>query len=124
MQAVQTLESPVDRETGEIFRQPTLSDVLFPAVNRRRVPMVKVAATGSVEMTMEQFDAYCDQGLEPGRIVKMTITGYLPEPHPKWVKRTETVDGEKETYWELEGQVKVKMLELGSFELDGFYDGE
>lgn len=121
-------ESQVDMETGEVFTQPTLDPTLFPAMNRRSVPMVKIAFSGTVEMTRSEFDAYCDQGLEPGRIVDMRISGYLPNPHAKWVKRSETVgDGKRKethTWWEPEGQVKVKALELGSFELGGVYTDE
>lgn len=114
-----------DPATGEI-KQPTLDDTMFPAVERREVPMVKIGFTGTVEMEQAEFEAYCDQGLEPGRVVKLTLTGYLPNPHGKWVKRTvqDEATGEKNTWWELEGQVKVKALELGSFELRGIYDGE
>ena len=47
-----------------------------------------------------------------------TISGYLPEPHGKWVKRKEKDElGDTEEWWETEGQVKVKVLELGRFEL-------
>lgn len=115
----------VDVETGEVFRQPTLDPTIFPATERRQVPMVKVGFSGSVEMTQREWEAYCAEGLEPGRVVKVTLTGFLPDPHAKWVKRTEKQeDGDKETWWEQEGVVKVKALELGSFELRGFYDGE
>lgn len=119
------VESELDRETGEMFRQPTLDPEIFPATQRRQVPMVKLGFSGSVEMTQEEWEAYCDQGLEPGRVVKLTMTGYLPGPHAKWVKRSgEDEFGDKQTWWEQEGQVKVKALELGSFELRGIYDGE
>lgn len=126
----------VEPETGEIFSQPTLDDAMFPAVKREAVPMVKVSFSGTVEMTEAEFAAYCDEGLEPGRIVKVTLSGYLPNPHGKWVKRKEKVSprfnetsGDFEgngwhTWWELEGAVKVKALELGRFELGGMYDGE
>lgn len=120
----------VDMETGEVYRQPTLDPELFPAAERRQVPMVKLGLSGSIELTQSEWQAYCDQGLEPGRVVKLTITGYLPNPHAKWVKRTETntdpVTKRKDTstWWEQEGAIKVKALELGSFELGGFYDGE
>lgn len=119
----------VDTETGEVF-QPTLSDELFPATRRRQVPMVKLAVSGSVEMTLADFQRYCSEGLQPGRKVTMTVSGYLPDPHSKWVKRKESVeglDGKRETFtsWELEGQVKVKALELEEFELgEGFYHGD
>ena len=126
-----TLDKPkADPETGEMFTQPTLSNDLFPAAERRQVPMVKIGFSGSVEMTQAEWEAYCEQGLEPGRVVKVTLTGYLPDPHGKYVKRTETETDpvthrkDKSTWWELEGQVKVKALELGSFELGGFYDGD
>jgi hypothetical protein len=114
-----------DIETGEIFKQPTLDPEMFPAIERRSVPMVKIGFGGSVEMTQREWEAYCDQGLECGRVVKLTLTGYLPDPHAKWVKRTEKdEDGDKSTWWEQEGQIKIKALELGSFELRGIYDGE
>lgn len=111
----------VDTETGEVF-QPTLSDELFPATRRRQVPMVKLSVSGSVEMTLADFQRYCSEGLQPGREVTMTVTGYLPDPHPKWVKRKETVPGlggKRETVvtWELEGQIKVKVTDLDAFEL-------
>ena len=122
-----------DPETGEVRPtfQPTLDATMFPAIERRAVPMVKISLGGTVEMTQADWQAYCDQGLEPGRVVKLTLTGYLPNPHAKWVKRTETerdpVTNRKETntWWEQEGQIKVKALEIGSFELKGVYeDGE
>ncbi len=121
------LDKPqADLETGEVFSQPTLDPTIFPATERRQVPMVKIGFSGTVEMTQSEWEAYCDQGLEPGRVVKLSLTGYLPDPHAKWVKRTEKDEetGEKDSWWEQEGQVKVKALELGSFELRGFYDGE
>lgn len=122
-----------DPETGEVrpnFGQPTLDPTIFPATERRQVPMVKLSLGGTIEMTQAEWEVYCAEGLEPGRQVKLTITGFLPDPHAKWVKRTETetdpVTKRKDTntWWEQEGQVKVKALELGSFELRGFYDGE
>ena len=132
-----TIDHPqIDTQTGEVFTQPTLSDDLFPAVHRDAVPMVKIGFSGTVEMTQEEFEAYCDEGLEPGRIVKITMTGYLPNPHAKWVKRREKVSsrfnetsqdfegGGWRTWWEQEGAVKVKALELGRFELGGIYDEE
>jgi len=120
------LDQPqADIETGEVFKQPTLDPEMFPATERRDVPMVKIGFAGTVEMTRAEFEHYCDKGLEPGRVVKLSMTGYLPNPHPKWVKRTEKdEDGAKNTWWELEGQVKVKALELGSFELRGIYEDE
>lgn len=121
----------IDQETGEfvgdhpLLRQPTLDPTIFPAIERRQVPMVKLGFSGTVEMTQGEWESYCDQGLEPGRVVTLTMTGYLPDPHAKWVKRSEKDElGDKNTWWEQEGQVKVKALELGSFELRGFYDGE
>lgn len=105
--------------------QPTLDDVMFPAVDRSQVPMVKVAFTGTVEMTQAEWAAYCREGVEPGRVVKVTLTGYLPDPHARWVKRTAKDPlGDRETWWEQEGVIKVKVLELGGFELRGIYDGE
>ena len=123
----------IDRETGEYkpsplvegLRQMTLDPTLFPATERRRVPMVKIGFSGSVEMTQSEWEAYCKEGLEPGRVVKVALTGYLPNPHAKWVRRSQKMeDGDRETWWEQEGAVKVKALELGSFELRGFHDGE
>lgn len=120
------------QEAGEwldSIRQPTLDPDIFPAVDRRDVPMVKIGVTGTVEMTRGEWEAYCDQGLEPGRVVKLTLTGYLPNPHAKYVKRSGTENNpvtgrsERYTWWEQEAQVKVKLLELGSFELRGVYDG-
>jgi hypothetical protein len=127
--AVLSSRRSANEETGEIsepdakvFTQPTLSDELFPATRRRQVPMVKLAVSGSVEMTLADFQRYCSEGLWPGREVTMTVTGYLPDPHPKWVKRKETVPGlggKRETVvtWELEGQIKVKVTDLCTFEL-------
>lgn len=115
----------VDIESGEVFRQETLDPEMFPASERRQVPMVKIGFSGSVEMTQSEWQAYCDQGLEPGREVKVTLVGWLPDPHAKWVKRSEKDElGSKNTWWEQEGQVKVKALELGGFELRGYHDGE
>ena len=58
-------------------------------------------------------------------MVKLTLTGYLPDPHSRWVKRTEKrEDGEKETWWEQEGQIRVRVTELGRFEVTGVYDGD
>ena len=120
-----------DQESGEfagdhpLLRQPTLDPTIFPAIERRQVPMVKVGFSGSVEMTQSEWEGYCDQGLEPGRMVKLTLTGYLPDPHSRWVKRTEKrEDGEKETWWEQEGQIRVRVTELGRFEVTGVYDGD
>jgi len=121
------------REAGEWMtglRQPTLDPDIFPAVDRQDVPMVKIGVTGSVEMTRGEWEAYCDQGLEPGRVVRLELTGYLPNPHAKWVKRSGTENNpftgrsERYTWWEQEAQVKVKLLELRSFELRGVYDGD
>lgn len=119
------------RERVEAICQPTLDPTIFPAIVRRQVPMVKITFTGSVDMEREDFEAYCAEGLEPGRVVKLSLTGYLPDPHAKWVKRTEDVvdpvtrKKQKETWWEQEGAVKIKALELGSFELSKeTYDGE
>ena len=110
----------VDVETGEVFRQPTLDPTIFPAIERRQVPMVKVGFSGSVEMTQREWEAYCAEGLEPGRVVKVTLTGFLPDPHAKWVKRTEKQeDGDKETWWEPEGQTRVRVTKLGCFEVTG-----
>lgn len=123
----------INRETGEfvgthpLLRQPTLDDTIFPAVDRDSVPMVKLTFTGGIEMTEGEFRAYCEQGLEPGRIVKATLTGFLPNPHGRWVKRSEKDEetGRKHTWWELEGAVKVKVFELDKFELTGgVFDGE
>ncbi len=123
----------IDRETGEYKPSPlverlsqmTLDPTIFPATERQQVPMVKIGFSGSVEMTQAEWQAYCDQGLEPGRVVKVTLMGFLPDPHAKWVKRSgEDEFGDRQTWWEQEGQVKVKALELGSFELRGIYDGE
>ncbi len=123
------LSMSVDAETGELpemdttaFTQPTLSDELFPATWSRQVPMVKLSVSGTVEMSTREFQSYCSKGLQPGREVTMTVTGYLPDPHPKWVKRKETVPGpggKRETVatWELEGQIKVKVTDLDAFEL-------
>ena len=50
----------VDQETGEfagdhpLLRQPTLDPTIFPAIERRQVPMVKVGFSGSVEMTQSE----------------------------------------------------------------------
>ena len=123
--ALEDLNKHLDRNTGEVF-QHTLDDTMFPAVQRDDVPMVKIGFAGTVEMTQEEFEAYCDQGLVPGRIVKVTMTGYLPDPHAKWVKRTDTdeITGHKRTWWEPEGAIKIKALELGRFELGAIYDGE
>lgn len=116
--------SEVDVETGEI-RQPTLDPEMFPAIERRQVAMVKITFAGTVEMTQSEWEAYCDQGLEPGRVVRVALTGYLPNPHAKWVRRSQKMeDGDRETWWEKEGVVKIKALELGSFDLRGFHDGE
>ena len=121
----EAVEEHLGCQTGEIFRQQTLDPTIFPAAERRDVPMVNLSLTGKIPLTQSEWESYCDQGLEAGRMVKMTLTGYLPDPHAKWVKRTRTrEDGEKETWWEQEGAVKVKVLELGSFELRGVYDGE
>ncbi len=111
----------VDVETGEVTtRQPTLDPTIFPATERRRVPMDKIGFSGSVEMTQSEWQAYCDQGLEPGRVVKVTLTGYLPNPHAKWVKRTGKGElGDKDTWWEQEGQIRVRVTELGRFEVTG-----
>ena len=84
--------------------------------------MVKLSVSGTVEMSTREFQRYCSEGLRPGREVTMTVTGYLPDPHPKWVKRKETVPGlggKRETVvtWELEGQIKVKVTDLCTFEL-------
>ena len=115
----------VDIEPGGVFRQETLDAAIFPASDRREIPMVKIGFSGSVEMTQSEWQAYCDQGLEPGREVKVILSGFLPDPHAKWVKRSEKDElGGKSTWWEREGQIKVKVLELGGFELKGFYDGD
>lgn len=123
--ALEDRNKHLDRNTGEVF-QHTLDDTMFPAVQRDDVPMVKIGFAGTVEMTGEDFEAYCDEGLVPGRIVKVTMTGYLPDPHAKWVKRTDTdeITGHKRTWWEPEGAIKIKALELGRFELGAIYDGE
>lgn len=115
-----------DTSTGEVLRQQTLDDTIFPAVERQEVPMIKVSFSGTVEMEQEEFEAYCAKGLEPGRVVKVTMTGFLPDPHSKWVKRTgaDEFSGHKSTWWEQEGQIKIKALELGSFELRGMHDGD
>jgi len=75
----------VDVETG----QPTLDPEMFPAIERRQVPVVKITFAGTVEMTQSEWEAYCDQGLEPGRVVRVALTGYLPNPHAKWVRRSQ-----------------------------------
>jgi hypothetical protein len=76
-------------------------------------------------MTLGEWEAYCREGLEPGRVVMVTLMGYLPNPHARWVKRSEKrEDGEKETWWEQEGAIKIKAFELGGFELRGIYDAE
>jgi hypothetical protein len=103
-----------DPATGEI-KQPTLDDSMFPAVERRSVPMVKLSVTGTVEMPQCEFQAYCDRGLHPGSVVTLTLSGYLPDPHVRWTKRSEG----KRTWWELEAAVRVKAIELGAFELTG-----
>lgn len=122
----------IDRETGEFLGdhslpgQSTLDPDIFPATERCLVPMVKVGFSGTVEMEQGEWEAYCQQGLKAGRVVKLSLTGYLPDPHSKWTKRTEKneITGAPASWWELEGQIKIKVLELGSFELRGIYNGE
>ena len=115
----------VDTETGEVYKQATLDPTIFPATERRQVPMVKIGFSGSVEMTRSEWESYCDQGLEPGRVVKLSLTGYMPDPHAKWVKRTETetdpVTKRKETstWYEREGRIGVRVVEIGRFEVTG-----
>lgn len=111
---------------SEIVVQPTLSDELFPAVRREEVPTVKISFTGSVEMPAYMFDRLCEgDDLAPGRVVHMQVAGYLPGPHAVWTKRTEEIaKGKRKTYYEPEGRVAVKVLEIGSFELGGEYHGE
>lgn len=123
METAVITEAPVELEVG---RQATLDPTIFPAVERADVPMVKIGFAGSVEMTQAAFSRYCDEGLEPGRIVKLTLTGYLPNPHAKWVKRSETDGKKKRVWWEQEGAIKVKALELGAFEVfdDVYLEGE
>ena len=119
----------IDKRTGEfvgdypVLRQPTLDDEIFPSTTRAQVPMVKISVTGSVEMTQETWAAYCAAGLEPGRIVTATLTGYLPDPHARWVKRSaQDPAGEKVIWWEREGAIKIKALDIGEIRLGGIYE--
>ena len=123
----------VDTSTGEIhdrrFAQPTLDPEMFPAAERKAVPYLKLALAGPLKLSRGQFDAACPGAIETGRRVTLTVTleGYLPEPHASWVKRSVGAGKDKQSWWEKEGQLKVKVLDLVSldaFELGGMYDDE
>ena len=64
--------------------------------------------------------------LEAGREVSLRVAGFVPAPHAKWVKRTEKDEytGEKDSYWEREGAVGIKVTDLGEVELGGEWHGE
>ena len=125
----ETMTMPADPETGEIqeARRPvqmSLDPDLFATVKRETVPMVKVSFSGSVEMPRRHFEALCDEQLAPGRQVTLTVTGYVPAPHAKWVKRTEGRGEDKEVTWEREGQVPIKVTTMGPIEVGLEYHDE
>jgi hypothetical protein len=120
-------EGFLDEATGEIHepaapRQMVLDPNLFPPAKREKVKTVKIGFSGSDERTRHAFDEMCPVQLEPGRIVTLTVTGYVPGPHSEWVKRTEGRGDDKDVWWEQEGQVKIKVTGIvGEMVVGGFY---
>jgi len=101
--------------------QPTLDPVLFPSVRRADVATVKVSVSGTVELTQEQYQAYLDgqKQLGPGAVVDIRAVGYVVQPGAAWVKRTEGSGEDRETYFEREGRVKIRLTELGELTATG-----
>ena len=114
----------VDPETGEVQR--TLNDSVFAAIPRRSVPTHKISFSGTVELTAEEFAEYFSKPLKPGVQVSLRVAGYIPAPHAKWVKRSQTDEytGEKEVFWEREGAVGIKVTDMGEPELGGEWHDE
>lgn len=114
----------VDRETGEIPEpapgqmEMTGHPAFVKPIPRTKVPMVKVSFGGSVDITQSAFRAMLDgQELVPGRVAYVKVPVYMPNPHTKWVKRTEGSGDDKWTHWENEGQVALKVTGLDALEV-------
>jgi len=104
-------------EFEQRVEQMTLSTELFPPVRRSDVPMVKLSISGTIELTQEQYQAYLNGArLGPGAVVEIRASGYVVQPGAAWVKRTE---GARETYFEREGRVKIKLVDLGELTATG-----
>lgn len=102
------------------LRQPTLSDALFPPVRRADVPTVKVTISGTIELTRPEYESYLDGStLGPGAVVDIRAAGYVVQPGAAWVKRTEGSGEDRESYFEREGRVKIKLTDLGGLEPTG-----
>ena len=126
MENVATLPRPESQARDEIPAQRTLNDMIFQAIPRSTVPTVKVSFSGSVELSRSDFEEYFAEPLEAGKEVSLRVAGFIPAPHAKWVKRTEKDEytGEKDTYWEREGAVGIKVTDIGEVELGGEWHGE
>lgn len=111
----------LDPETGEVGQMTLGDDPAFVRVPRRQdVPVIKVGFTGTVEITQEDFEALTDgKELAPGRIVYIRASAYMPGPHAAWVKRTEKDEetGERATWWEHEGRLGLKVVEVGGLDV-------
>lgn len=120
------MEDLCDPATGELHgpAQMTLDPSLFPAPQRRDVPMVRMTFSGSIDLTRADYGAYCTEQLSPGRMVSMRVSGYVPAPHAAWVKRTEGSGEERRVWHEQEGRVKVLITDIGAIEVGGEYGDE
>lgn len=101
--------------------QPTLSDVLFPAIRRKDAPLVKVSVSGTVELEVAEFVALLDGDLAAGQEFTLRAAGFVLSPGTAWVRRSETdeLTGERATWWENEGRVKLKITEIGGVHMTG-----
>ncbi len=117
----ESITMPVDKFDRAV-EQLTLSDTLFPPVKPRDVPMVKVAISGTIELTRSEYESYLDgTTLGPGAVVEIRASGYVVMPGAAWVKRTERDELTKEQreWFEREGRVKVKLMALAGLEPTG-----
>jgi hypothetical protein len=106
--------------------QPTLSDALFPAVSAFDVPVVKLTVSGTIKLPVSEYQALLDGEIKPGSRVTLSASGYVIQPGPAWVKRTKTLPKQgTETWWENEGRVKIKLVNVGAVHVAGeWHDGE
>jgi len=111
---VADITAAIEKAAADTWKQPTLDDTLFPPVRRADVPMVKVSVSGTIELTQEEYQAYLDGSrLGPGAVVDIRAAGYVVQPGAAWVKRTEGSGEDRETHFEREGRIKIRLTDLG-----------
>jgi len=107
--------------------QPVLDDVLFPAVSKADVPTARVGLSGSVEVTMEELEAYGLGRAQNRLMCRVEILCRIDAPglRTKTETVTDPLSGDREKVIEDQASFKLKVIELGSIEPTGeVWDGE